>query len=184
MVRHAPAGRRAAGFSAQRCPRTRITLCSALLFQPPNSDWSGGPTTEAPADGREVRPWPFHSMLRLSPSCAHAACFCPTKGSMGPVSRELSNCPCSVVLGGGSHGGGSDNISSNRASSRAGTAASGLRGPTPSLLDSSVDLPLNTCAAGGGAPRTRCTISSPQVQKRRGCRGLCPSRTNSEIATT
>ena len=45
---------------------------------------------------------PVHSILRLSPSGAHAACPCPPEGSMGPVSRELSNCPCSVVLGGGS----------------------------------------------------------------------------------
>ncbi len=61
---------------------------------------------------------PVHSILRLSPSGAHAACPCPPEGSMGPVSRELSNCPCSVVLGGGSHGGGSENTSSDRASSR------------------------------------------------------------------
>ena len=61
---------------------------------------------------------PVRSMLRLSPSGAHAACPCPPEGSMGPVSRELSNCPCSVVLGGGSHGGGSENPSSDRASSR------------------------------------------------------------------
>lgn len=100
--------------SGARGRGSRFAALSSSSPRPPTG--VGGPTAEAPADGRAVRL--DRSMLRLSPSGAHAACPCPPEGSMGPVSRELSNCPCSVVLGGGSHGGGSENTSSDRASSR------------------------------------------------------------------
>ena len=102
--------------SGARGRGSRFAALSSSSPRPPTG--VGGPTAEAPADGRAVRPsaCPLDAAaLALGRSCSLPL---SPRGEHGSRQQGLSNCPCSVVLGGGSHGGGSENTSSDRASSR------------------------------------------------------------------